>query len=451
MTRGRSASGLRPREIAADILLRVETLGAFADAALGIAFRREASSAREALSAMDRALATRLVYGALAWQRRLDWILDRWCRPKSSKLDPAVRIALRLGVFQLFFSDRIPAFAAVDTSVEVAKRSGRRSGATLVNAVLRRAVREGAPEPPNGDSPEALGVRFSHPDWLVARWIEELGLSETRELLAANNDPQPLVLRAHDPGRTLAELRTLGIEVRPGDFSPLALVVRGPLPERFFDSPKGFVPQGEASQLVPFLLDVRPGDRVLDACAAPGGKAGEIAEWLAQAGVVVAADVSMPGVRQIAFGGRGVGQRTTLPVNADASRPPFRAQAFDRVLVDSPCSGVGTLRSHPEIRWRLSRDDVCDLSERQRRILAAVAPLVRSGGSLVYATCSLLREENDEVVESFLGSHADFFLADAGPTLPEPARVHGVTGALRTFPHRGGLDGFYAVRLLRRH
>jgi 16S rRNA (cytosine967-C5)-methyltransferase len=439
--------GLAARRLAFAALERVETSSAFADALLGEALDREP------LPAVDRALATRLVYGTLAWQRRLDWAADHWVRPEMAALDPEVRVCIRLGLFQLFLSDRIPSFAAVDTTVELAKsfRGGR--AAPLVNAVLRRASTEGAPDPPAGDDVKSLGLRFSHPDWIVDAWLRERGAEDTSALLAANNEAAPLVLRASARSggatRLIEQLAAAGADSRHGRHSPLAVEIRGPVPEHLLDRSTPFFPQGEASQLVPMLLGTEAGERVLDACAAPGGKATEIAE-LSPAALVVAGDRRFRGAQRIAGIAATLGLPTVLTVVEDGARPPFRTESFDRVLVDAPCSGTGTLRSHPEIRWRLRPQDVSRMAKRQRDLLVGLAPLVRSGGILVYATCSLLREENDSVVEAFLGSRRDFVRAEVPAGFPESARGLLREGVLRTAPHDGGLDGFFAVPLLRR-
>jgi 16S rRNA (cytosine967-C5)-methyltransferase len=434
--------GLEPRRLAFDILLRVETSNAFADSLLGRGL------ARARLAAEDRALATRLVYGNLAWRRRLDWIMDHWAKPPSARLEPEVRVALRLGLFQLFFSDRIPAFAAVDTSVELVKEK-RRAAAPLVNAVLRRAAREGAPTPPSGTSTEEIALRWSHPDWLVRRWIEELGAERAEALLRANNEPAPLTLRASASadGRDslMRELEASGTRAVPGRYSPLAVDIAGGFPAAGLGHA---IAQGEASQLVPFLLSPDDGTRWLDACAAPGGKASELVDLGGERVHVFAVDLHRAGLRRI----RDLTARAMRAPGvavADSTRPPFAAAAFDAALVDAPCSGTGTLRSHPEIRWRLREEDVGELASRQLAILEGVAAVVRPGGALVYATCSLLRRENEEVIRSFLSSHPEWTSVEPTRTLPASARELVVDGALRTAPDLHGLDGFFAVRLER--
>ena len=436
--------GIDTRRLALDVLLEVECAGAFADASLG-----RGLASRSAWSASDRGLVTWLVYGVLVWQRRLDWISDRWVRPQSARLDPEVRACLRLGLLQLFFSDRIPPFAAVDTAVELAK-SRLPAAARLVNAVLRRATREGQPRIPDGARAEDLGLRWSHPDWMVRRWIDELGVEETERLLEANNRSSPLCVRAprsDEARRHAAErLDALGIVARPGTYDPDAWILEGGFPTKPIAA---LVPQGEASQLVARLVEDHSQGAVLDACAAPGGKASALAEAAGSNGRLVATDVHRGGLVRARNLSTEAGHRPPLVVQADARTPPFPPGSFDAVLVDAPCSGVGTLRSHPEIRWRLRTNDVSDLAARQKAILTAVAPLVRPGGALVYATCSAFLAENDAVVDRFLKSAEGWRKVDPTPHLP-PSAGSLVDGcALRTAPHRHDLDGFFAVRMER--
>lgn len=436
-----AGEGIESRRLAFEVLLQVETAGAYADILLGRGL------AGRAWPASDRGLATRLVYGALAWQRRLDWIADLWAKPAIDRLDPEVRVCLRLGLFQLFFCDRIPAFAAVDTTVELIKLR-RPAAAGLVNAVLRRAGREGPPPLPDGV--EHLGLRSSHPDWMVERWLGELGPDATEALLSSNNEPAPLTLRAPvNPSAREALRRGLeehGVSATPGRYSPLAITVGGGIPAALDEE---WILQSEASQLVPFLVGQDTCGHVLDACAAPGGKTSQLAELLRDRAIVTAVDLRRTGLARAGE----LARRRDVPVPvlaaADVRQAPFRPETFDAVLVDAPCSGAGTLRSHPEIRWRVTPDDATDLARRQTEILEATAELVRPGGALVYATCSLFAEENDAVADRFLSARPHWRRVDARAHLPPTAIELASDGVLRTFPHRDGLDGFFAVRLER--
>lgn len=432
-----------PRALALEVLLEVER-GGWGDESLAKAL--DAST----LQGADRGLATLLVYGTLAWQRTLDHTVETFAARPAERLDPCVRIALRLGLFQLGVLDRVPAYAAISTSVDLVRRRTR-SAAGFVNALLRRAQREGLVAPPASPADTQLGIATSHPDWLVGMWRSELGETETEALLEADNEAAPTAYRAlgcQDMEDIVAALTARGINATKGRFGARALVVAGAAQA----APGLTVLQGEASQLVVEMLDPQPGSRVLDACAAPGGKTAYIAELVGDAAAVVAVDPT-PSARQrieASLGAAGIAAGVEIR-NQDVR--VFAADSagtalFDAVLVDAPCSGLGTLRQHPEIRWRRNPADVEQLAERQRAILTSAASLLRPGGRLVYSTCTISRRENEDVVGEFLADHPQF-RCDRGETLPAHiAALCDQEGVLRTFPHRHGLDGFFAVRLV---
>jgi 16S rRNA (cytosine967-C5)-methyltransferase len=434
------------RALALEVLVRVETTEAFADVLLG----DRLASVR--LGALDQALATRLVYGTLAWQGRLDHHLEALLRTPVAALDPVVRAALRLGLYQLLFLDRVPAYAAVDASVRLARRVGV-GAAGLVNAVLRRAAalgRAGLPLPdPLLDPLGRLAIEFSHPRWLVERWAAEFGGDELPRLLAANNVRSPTTLRTNRLRTTrealLAELKAAGVAATASRWAADAVVAaRGGARLRQLPAwgEGRFAFQSEAAQLVVPLISPAPGMRLLDACAAPGGKAVQAAALFGGGGLVLALDRRPGGVRRIRAEAVRQGAGRVLALAGDARRPPL-AGGFDAILVDAPCSGLGTLRRHPELRWRRRPEDIPRLAALQRDILAGVVPLVRPGGILVYAVCTLSRSENEDVVAWLCATHRGFAV--------EPAAAPGDTatpeGFLRTFPHRHDLDGFFAVRL----
>jgi 16S rRNA (cytosine967-C5)-methyltransferase len=448
-----------PRRLAARVLAEVET-GRWSDEALGEALERSP------LATADRALATRLVYGTLAWQRTLDHSIASYSARPIAKLDAEVVVALRLGLFQMGFLDRVPDHAAVATSVDlVAERASSAKG--FVNALLRRAQREGLAPPPHSPETSYLGIALSHPDWLVRMWCEELGREETDALLEADNQAAPTCYRAlGDRARLVDALREDGFDAVEAEYAKSAFYVAGPVL-----GIDGAVVQGEASQLVVEMLDPQPGETVLDACAAPGGKtaaiagrvvsgellAGDVRDLRADApvagarGNVVACDPSPRAAERLRAAISSAGLRDAVTFHGcRAEKLPPDADAFDRVLVDAPCSGLGTLRQHPEIRWRRTPDDLEDLAGRQRSILDAVAPRVKPGGTLVYSTCTIARTENDDVVTAFLSAHPGF---ERVPRDALPASLRPLCdddGTLRTFPHRHDIDGFFAVRLRRK-
>jgi 16S rRNA (cytosine967-C5)-methyltransferase len=438
------------RTLAHEVLVRVEATEAFADVLLGHRL------AETTLPPADRSLATRLVFGTLAWQGRLDHHLGSLVRTPLTRLDPPVRVALRLGLYQLLFLERIPAYAAVDSSVRIVRREAGAGAAGLANAVLRRAAANvaGLALPDPRDPMERLAIEWSHPRWLVERWAADYGVEEMPRLLAANNEHGKTTLRVNTlrttPDALGEALVAARVGVTPGRWSPDALVIDGGAARvramaAYREGHATF--QGEASQLVTRLLGLTPGLRLLDACAAPGGKTAHAAAQLGATGLVAALDVRPGGVRRIAAEAARIGAVTVHVAVGDARRPPF-AGPFDAVLVDAPCSGLGTLRRHPELRWRRRPEDVARLAALQQEILRGVAGLVRPGGVLVFSVCTLTREENEGAVEAFLAADPRFGVEPAGPHLPgAAAALVGPDGFLRTLPHRHDLDGFFAARL----
>ncbi|MFN2378530.1 MAG: 16S rRNA (cytosine(967)-C(5))-methyltransferase RsmB [Candidatus Binatia bacterium] len=450
-----------PRRLAAEVLLDVEE-GQWSDEALARAL------AGSGLGDADRALATRLVYGVLARQRTLDHSIEAWASRKVAKLDAVVRTALRLGLYQMAFLDRVPDHAAVATSVELVTRRAR-SAKGFVNALLRRAQREGLVPPPASPATKRLGVVHSHPDWLVEMWTAELGAEETELLMAANNEAAPTCYRAlSDRDAAVRALVALRIDACAGSHASSSILVSGPV----LDLEGLAVVQGEASQLVVEMLDPRPGEKVLDACAAPGGKTAAIAGRVGATGHVVACDpaprsgerirasLAMAGIRGgVTIHGCAVEELGSVLAGLKAGEGRSdTAQGgmdpaeglFDAVLADAPCSGLGTLRQHPEIRWRRRPDDLEDLARRQGSVLRAAAALVKPGGRLVYSTCTIARIENEDVVAAFLAAHPEFTRETRDTLPPSVAALCDEDGTLRTFPHRHGIDGFFAVRLRRR-
>ena len=424
------------RRAAFEVLRRVEEEGAFAAPLL--------ANLPDELSAEDRGLAYELTLGVLRYQLWLDRALEHFSGRPAGKLDPAVRRALRLGLFQLRFLARVPAHAAVNESVNAAHAYGFRSAAPLINAVLRRATREPEFDPAAGveDPLERIAVETSHPPWLIRRWAEAFGADEAAGFARANNDSAPASFRVNTfkakPETVVAGLRAEGVTVTASGVAPGAWRAEGGAGasaalRRL--SAEGLVyMQDEASQLIAHVLGAQTGDRVLDACAAPGSKTTHVAALAGGRAHLLACDLYEHRLRVVAdacarLGARGVGLAAL-----DAGRAlPFAGGAFDRVLVDAPCTGTGTLRHNPEIRWRLSRESFRELPAVQSRILHEAARVLRPGGRLVYSTCSVEREENEEVVAAFLGSNPDFRQTDAA----------------RTWPHRDDVDGFFVATLRR--
>lgn len=415
----------------------------------------------------DRSLAAAIVIGTLRWRARLDHYLAEASSRALSALDPAVLEILRLSLFQLLFLERVPASAVVDDAVSMTRRARKSSAGGFVNGVLRGLSRRRGtltvPAAPaglvsgaeRGMAARALAVAESHPAWLVERWIERLGPDVTRRWLEFDNAEPSLTLRANLRRQPVATLQTLltehGVQAVPARFAPAGLVVTAgnPLKTPLADSGR-FLVQDEASQLVPLILGVRPGDRVLDACAAPGGKALAIADALYDSGLLVAADLRprrMAVLRRLLA---SHGATAALVVHDLAAGAPFRA-VFDRVLVDAPCTGLGTLRRDVDIRWRREPADVTSAGTRQQAMLREAATAVKPGGRLVYATCSSEPEENEVVVESFLGARPDFRPVARQTLVADgvPEAVLDAGGHLVTRPDVHGLEAFFAAALER--
>ncbi len=430
------------------ILRRVEDAGAFASVLLE-------HRARELHDPRDVALLTEVVLGVLRRKRVLDHAIAAAAGRPVGAIDAPAATALRVGAYSLLFLDRIPDFAAVDTAVALVKDAGLAKAAGFVNGALRRISRERTslvppqPAPPDVD---ALALFHSHPAWWTKRVVARLGWARAEALLQADNEPAPTVLATSGTRGALREsLAASGVETEPCRFAPSALRVVSGVPQRtpaFRDG--AFWIQDEASQLAASMFGGHAGPRVLDACAAPGGKT-LLLSGRNGVGLAVAADRNVKRLHRLRTNLERVGRANVALVAADMSKPAPLAAAFDDVLVDAPCSGTGTLRRHPEIRWRLTPEDLPRLASTQRAILGSASALVRPGGRLVYSVCSLEPEEGEDVVSAFLDERPEFERADPGPALSEPARaLVGPDGAVRTDPTLDGMDGFFAALLTRR-
>jgi len=402
----------------------------------------------------DQGLLRELVLGTLRWLRRLDHVIERASNRSFDKIEPGLHTLMRVAAYQLLFLDRVPAHAAVDEAVEQAHQVTHRGGASFVNGVLRSIAREATLDAwpvSEGDPVRRLAIEKSHPDFLVARWIERFGLERAVQLLEANNRAKPMQLlafRGRGGRELLAEqLIDEGMEVEPSLLSPLGLTLRhgNPLASSAF-ARGAFYVQDEASQVAALLPPPRSGERVLDAAAAPGGKTFALLAWEATTRLI-AADLAPARLARLRANLRRLDFSLPLVV-ADAGEPPF-ARPFDRVVLDLPCTGTGTLRRHPEIKWRISEGEIGRLSRQALRLLGAAAPLVVSGGLLVAITCSLEREENEDVIARFLAAHRDFEpLALEELLSPELREFVFAPGAWRILT-AGDHDGF-SVSVLRK-
>ncbi len=440
------SNSISPARLAAfEILRRVEA-GAYASVLL-------ASQASD-LGPLDRSLCHELVMGVLRRQLWLDRLIEVYAGRKVGQMDLDVRLALRLGLYQLRFLSRVPDSAAVNESVNIVHFARLRSAAGMVNAVLRRASRETSIDPAEliTDPIEKLAVSTSHPVWLIERWIKAFGLENALAFADANNEPPPTAFRVVTNRAREADvvqrLRESGAVVEPSTLAESAWRITGAgnlLTELAGRGEIYF--QDEASQLVAFALGAGPGERVLDLCAAPGSKASQIADAAGDAGQVIAADLHIHRLHVVQQTAQLHGLSSIHCVQLDGTLPfPFQSQAFDRVLVDAPCSGTGTLRRNPEIRWRITPADIEDLARRQTLLLQRASQAVRPGGRLVYSTCSVEAEENEDVVQSFLENSEDFETVQ----LPLPSELFTGRGGVRTWPQRDGGDGFFVHAFARK-
>jgi 16S rRNA (cytosine967-C5)-methyltransferase len=444
---GPSASPVNARVCAYAVLRRVFERGAYADRALH-------AEARE-LDPRDRALAMRLAYGAVQRSGTLDHFIERLAERPVSKLDPPVLAALQLGLYELLYLRGAPDHAVVADTVELAKTSGR-GGHGLVNAVLRRAIREGPAAllgALDDETPEQAAIMHSHPEWIARLWWRELGPDDARALMAVDNEPGEVALRANTlvtdaaalarelPVAThavTADALTADAGAAHGELAlPEALVLDGP-----FDAHASplwrsgaFIAQSRAAMLVGRIVDPRPGERVLDLCAAPGGKSTHLAALMQGQGEVVAIERQPRRAAELQQTARRLRAANVRVELADATVPRSSEEPFDRVLVDPPCSGLGTLQARADLRWRVTPAGIEEMAGVQAAILAAGAAAVRPGGVLVYSTCTISQTENQSQIAAFLDSHPDFALAAEGPVM--------------TLPHRDHTAGFFIARLHR--
>ena len=441
------------RRLALQILTRVETSGAFADQLIA------AVASKHRLAPQARGFLRELTYGVLRWRNRLDWLLERCSARPLALLDSSVRNLLRLGAYQLYGMERIPRYAAVSETVRLAKQVGHPGVAAYVNAVLRalERQREATAFPEADDDLTAyLVVTQSHPAWLVERWLGRYGPEQTVAMCQANNERPPLVVRANrvrtTPEHLLAALRAEGCEAELCQFAPEGVLVSShPGLDQLQCYRDGWLTvQDEAAILAGHLLAPQPGERVLDACAAPGGKATHAAEQMQDRGEVLCLDRSGQRLQLVEANARRLGLHSLRCLVGDAERMALEG-GVDRVLVDAPCSGFGVLRRHPDAKWSKGPELIEAMARQQGAMLGHLSRFVKSRGLLVYITCSTESEENQQIVEAFLARHGDFALESVASCLPAAARIFAQRGGwFQTWPGRDGLDGFFGARLRRR-
>ncbi len=463
---------LTSRTLAYQILLHLEQKASHPDRLIRTALERHSQ-----LDERDRALMTELVYGVVRWQGRLDWHIDELSRTRPDKIASAVRVLLRLALYQIFFLDRIPDHAAVNDTVEIAKSSQPPHVIKFINAVLREAARRRETPPvaeglgqigrggspwnwpdPEKDPAAYMAVMTSHPVWLVRKLIDDLGLEEARLFCESNNRIAPAVFRVNTLKATCEEaidsLKAEGIEAAPSPLLEHAL--RAKAPRRDMTGTAAFregllQAQDEASQMVSFLLAPMPGERVLDLCSGLGVKSAHIALIMQNEGEVLCVDQSAWKLEEARKNAHRQG--ITIIRNLAEDVLMLRPQSiglFDRVLLDAPCTGLGTMRRKPDIKWRRHIKDSYRMSVLQKELLSHAAQFVKAGGVLVYATCTVFRDENESVAQHFSESRPELELESAAGNLPYACREMVSGPYYRSWPHKHDVDGFFSARWRKR-
>ena len=441
-----------PRQAACETLLKIRKEGGFADRLIDIEL------SHGSLSGPDRGLYAELVFGVLRRQGTLDHILQQLLEKPMIELDPLALVILRIGLYQLTCLDRIPESAAVNESVNLAKLiTPGTSG--LINAVLRNYLRrrDTISFPDMATNPAAaIATLHSQPEWLVEQWIAQLGVAEARQLAEASSQQPPLTLRVNTLRSSRDELlqvfTQMGIDAVPCRYSPDGINLAG---RHIISALPGFsaglfAVQDEASQLAGLLLGAEHGERVWDACCAPGGKTCHIAGQMDDRGELIATDISRSKLTIVQDSLRRLGINSTSTAVADLHQPDtFPDGYFDRILLDAPCSGLGVIRRNPEAKWRLFSGDVTRLAAVQKTLLKNAAARLKPGGTLLYSTCSTSEAENELVVEDFLLHNPGFALENLNDYFPAWKDLIAFYGMFRSWPHRHGMDGFFAARIRR--
>ena len=461
-----------PRQLAF-IALREVHKGAYADVALDRVLQKvklsDCPTTSQNLS--DRRLVTDLVYGCTRRQRTLDALIDQLGKKKSHQQPPSLRTILHLGLYQLRYQERIPPSAAVNTTVELAKENGFSGLASFVNGLLRQYLRtiekdlgefSSSPSHPTPNSDplqlpenpvERLGILYSFPDWIIEVWLEEFGLTQTEKLCAWMNQTPVIDLRVNTRCTSIEEVKTAlqtVVEVGlPHPDLPQALRLMGSTGA--IGNLPGFhegwwTVQDSGAQLVSHLLDPQPGEVIIDACAAPGGKTTHIAELMGDKGKIWAIDRTASRLRKLKENAQRLNLQSIEIYTGDSRNLPQFENTADRLLLDAPCSGLGTLHRHADARWRQTPLSVQQLSTLQQELLAQTSKFVKDNGVLVYATCTLHKKENEQAIGSFLASHPNWKIEP--PSVDSPAaRYSTPQGLIKVLPHHQDMDGFFMVRL----
>jgi ribosomal RNA small subunit methyltransferase RsmB len=445
----------RPREAALKVLYEINVNGAYTNIALNK--QLEAGELKD----IDRAFVTELVYGTIKWRLTLDWVISGFSNIKLKKISPWILNILRLGAYQLLHMDKVPESAVCNESSKLAARYGHKASTGFVNALLRNmAKNKNNITYPNKDGNliQYLSVKYSHPEWMVERFLRMFGTDFTESLLESNNSIPEFTVRTNTLTATrdslMEQLARDNVDSMYGRFAPEAVIIKNPSSITRLNAFKTglFQVQDESSMLVASVLDPKPDELVLDVCSAPGGKSTHLAQLMDNKGTVLARDIHEHKLELIRQSAKRLGIgiiKTELydALNTDSSS----IGKFDRVLLDAPCTGLGIIRRKPDIKWARLSSDETEITELQKKMLDTVAGYVKPGGVLVYSTCTILPEENNMMVERFLKENPEFFLDDIKPYIPEVLRSSVMSeGMLQLFPNRDGTDGFFIARMIRR-
>lgn len=441
-----------PREIALKIIYDINEKGAYSN----IAINKNVEG--QELKELDKAFITELVYGTVKWKLSIDWIIQQFSNIKLKKISPWILNILRLGVYQLLYTDRIPPSAACNESVGLAKKYGHYASGGFVNAVLRNINRnrESIKYPDKNNEPvQYLSVKYSHPEWLVKLWLDRFGYEFTESLLNRNNQVPEFTLRVNTlkttKERLLEYFREIGIETESGRYMQEAVTVRNPSSIAKLDAFKNgwFQVQDESSMLVAKILDPKPGELVMDVCSAPGGKSTHIAQLMEDKGEVISRDIHEHKIKLIKDSVNRLGIKSIKTEVYDATElDENHIEKADRVLVDAPCTGLGIIRRKPDIKWGRNLEDKQEITALQAQILKQSSQYVKPGGILVYSTCTIEPEENEEMVRRFIAENRDFELVGFEKLVPATLIKTSVKeGFIQLYPNIDHIDGFFIAKL----
>lgn len=448
-----------PRETAVKILYDIDKNGAYSNISLG----KHLDNGK--LKDIDRAFITELVYGILKWKLTIDFIISRFSKIKLKKISPWILNILRTGVYQIIFTDKVPVSAACNESVKLAKKYGHAASSKYVNGVLRNISRnKDAIKYPDkkGNLSEFLSIKYSHPLWMVDEWLKRHGEEFTEELLKSNNETPHFTIRANTLKISRDSLKKIleedGFEVEFGQYLDEALIIKNPKSLQRMDAfNKGyFQVQDESSMLAGRVLNPKPGDFVLDVCSAPGGKTTHLAQLMDNRGRIVARDIYEHKIELInqAVKRLGIGIIETEVFDATLFDEKLEGRV-DKVLVDAPCTGLGIIRRKPDIKWAREKEDKNEIIKLQKKILYTSSKYVKKGGIIVYSTCTIEPEENENIIEEFLKDNKDFYLENPWESLPEKIRdlfknVNGKREYIQLYPNKHNVDGFFIAKLKKR-